>query len=195
MFTGIVEETGTVVALTPTAGGRRLRIETQLADLAIGDSIAVNGICLTVVGTAAASFEVEAVPETLARTNLGELATNDRVDLERPLAAVGRFDGHIVQGHVDGTGRVEGVRPEGEGARMRISASTALLRYTVEKGSIAVDGVSLTVAAVDDAAFEVALIPHTLAATVLGERRPGDLVNLEVDVLAKYVERMLEDRG
>ena len=195
MFTGIVEETGTVVALTPTEGGRRLRIETNLAGLSIGDSIAVNGICLTVVGVAAAAFEVEAVPETLARTNLGELAAGDRVDLERPLAAAGRFDGHIVQGHVDGTGRVEAVDPEGEGARMRIAALAALLRYTVKKGSIAVDGVSLTVAAVDDTAFEVALIPHTLAATVLGERRPGDLVNLEVDVLAKYVERMLEDRG
>ena len=194
MFTGIVEETGTIVALMPTTGGRRMRIETALAGLAVGDSIAVNGICLTVVSTTDSSFEVEAVPETLARTNLGELAKGHRVDLERPLSAAGRFDGHIVQGHVDGTGRVEDVTAEGEGVRMRISAPASLLRYTVEKGSIAVDGVSLTIAAVDDTSFAVALIPHTLAATVLGERRPGDLVNLEVDVLAKYVERMLEGR-
>ena len=140
------------------------------------------------------SFELNVVKETLARTNLGGLFEGGAVDLERPMPASGRFDGHIVQGHVDGVGRVEKLVEEGDSIRMTISVPADLDKYMVEKGSVTVDGVSLTIAAVSGGAIEVALIPHTLAVTVLGEREPGHLVNLEADVIAKYVERLLEDR-
>jgi riboflavin synthase len=164
------------------------------AGLTIGDSIAVNGVCLTVVDATPTGFAADVVKETLDRTNLGRLQPGSTVDLERPMLASGRFDGHIVQGHVDGVGRVERLANEGESVRMTIEAPETLLPYTVEKGSITVDGVSLTIAGLTADGFEVALIPHTLAVTVLGERRPGDLVNLEADVLAKYVERLLGER-
>ncbi len=194
MFTGIVAEVGRVVEATETATGRRLVIEAkQTRDgLEIGDSIAINGTCLTAVALHGDGFAVEAVQETLDRTNLGELSTGSPVDLERPVPATGRLDGHVVQGHVDGVGVVESVAAEGDARRVRVAAEPGLLRYVAEKGSIAVDGVSLTVTAVDAGGFEVVLIPHTLDVTVLGGRRPGDRVNLEVDILAKYVERLLE---
>jgi riboflavin synthase len=194
MFTGIVESLGTVGQVTEVDGGRRLVIEA--GDLAIGlkvgDSIAVNGVCLTAVEAGPAGVTADVVAETLRRSNLGSVQAGDRVNLERPMRADGRFDGHIVQGHVDTTGEVATVVPEGEGWLVRIAAPADGLRYVVEKGSITVDGVSLTVTSVDADGFEVALIPHTLSVTTLGLRRPGDRVNLEFDVLAKYVERLLE---
>ncbi len=195
MFTGIVEEMGRVSRLTPAGGGVRLRVEAPSLStgLTIGDSIAVNGACLTVVGAGNGWFEADVVEETLTRTNLGVLEPGAPVDLERPMPASGRFDGHIVQGHVDGMGRVVAVTREDGSARMRISVPPSLERYVIEKGSITVDGVSLTVAGVEAGAFEVALIPHTLAVTVLGRLRVGDAVNLEADVIAKYVERLLEE--
>ncbi len=194
MFTGIVTELGRISAADEVAAGRRFIIEAkQTRDgLEIGDSVAVNGACLTATELRPDGFAVAAVQETLDRTNLGGLAPGDLVDLERPLPVTGRLDGHIVQGHVDGVGTVEWLRPEGDARRMRVSLPPGLARYVVEKGSITVDGVSLTVTAADDAGFEVALIPHTLEVTVLGRRALGDTVNLEVDVLAKYVERLLE---
>jgi len=194
MFTGIVERLGTVAQVADFGGLRRLTIEAGplTGDMEVGDSIAVNGVCLTAVEVDGGFLAVEAVPETLQRSNLGRLGAGDRVDLERPLAAAGRFDGHIVQGHVDGVGTLRSVIAEGDSRRLWFDAPESLHRYLVEKGSVAVDGVSLTVSAVDDSGFEVVLIPHTLDVTVLGLRAPGDPVNLEVDVLAKYVERMLE---
>ncbi|MDR9451339.1 MAG: riboflavin synthase [Acidimicrobiia bacterium] len=196
MFTGIVEEKGTVGRLDPGDQAVRIVIEGSLvaAGLAIGDSIAVNGVCLTVVEALPGGFAADVVKETLARTNLGNLQPGSTVDLERPMLASGRFDGHLVQGHVDGVGRVERLATEGESVRMTIKSPADLLPYIVEKGSVTVDGVSLTVAGLTADGFEVALIPHTLSVTVLGERRPGDLVNLEADVLAKYVERLLGER-
>lgn len=194
MFTGIVEGMG-VVAETDDAGGkRRFIIEAgKVADgLAVGDSVAVNGVCLTAVAVREGGFTVEAVEETLARSNLGALAVGSLVNLERPMRADGRFDGHIVQGHVDGVGIVRSITPEGASVRVWIDVPAALRRYLAAKGSVAVDGVSLTVSGVDDAGCEVVLIPHTLAVTLFGRRRPGDAVNLEADVIAKYVERMLE---
>ncbi len=194
MFTGIVSQMGRVASVTETPAGRRLVVEAKSDGLEIGDSVAVNGACLTATEVRSDGFAVDAVQETLDRTNLGALAVGDLVDLERPVPVAGRLDGHIVQGHVDGVGTVAWVRPEGDARRMRVAAPEGLVRYAVEKGSITVDGVSLTITAVDGEGFEVALIPHTLDATVLGHRRPGDCVNLEVDVLAKYVERLLETR-
>src|SRR5690606_2908944 len=154
--------------------------------------IAVNGACLTVTAVEDGCLAFDAVPETLARTSLGALAPGARVNLERAMRADGRFDGHIVQGHVDGTGRVRALERDGDDVRLRVACAPELARLLVPKGSVAVDGVSLTVAEVDDDGFAVALIPHTLAETNLGERRPGDLVNLEADVLGKYVLRYLE---
>ncbi len=196
MFTGIVEEKGRVARMVAVDEGIRIDVEGSrvAADLAVGDSIAVNGVCLTVVARSATGFSADVVKETLDRTNLGALQPGGSVDLERPMSASGRFDGHIVQGHVDGVGRVERITAEGESVRMTITPPDELSRYIVEKGSVAVDGVSLTIAGLTEDGFDVALIPHTLAVTVLGERRPGDSVNLEVDVIAKYVERLLEER-
>ncbi len=197
MFTGIVEGVGTIESVEDAGGKRRLSIGagSVVGDMRVGDSISVNGVCLTAVETTSAGFEVEAVIETLERSNLGELIPGDRVNLERPLAAAGRFDGHIVQGHVDGVGVLRSTETEGASRRLWFDAPAGLCRYLVEKGSISVDGVSLTVSGVDDTGFEVVLIPHTLDVTVFGTRRIGDRVNLEVDVLAKYVERLLEERS
>jgi riboflavin synthase len=196
VFTGIVAGMGRITAIAITDTGRRFTFAAgPLADgMTIGDSIAVNGVCLTAVAIDGDRLAVEAVGETLDRSNLGDLAVDDHVDLERPVAAAGRFDGHIVQGHVDGAGTVESIVPEGDAVRMRIGVPERLSRYIVEKGSIAVDGVSLTVTAAGPDWFEIVLIPHTLEVTVLGARAPGDRVNLEVDVLAKYVERLMEAR-
>ena len=187
MVTGLVAGKGTVRAL---AGGR-IQVETPLAEeLKPGDSIAVNGVCLTAVERTNGSFAADVMPETLRRTSLEPLAEGDEVNLELPLRAGDRLGGHVMQGHVDGTGTVESVSEEGSSRVVRIGAPAELLRYVVQKGSIAVDGVSLTVSAVDDEAFEVSLIPETLARTTLGAAAPGRTVNLEVDVLAKYVEKL-----
>ncbi len=193
MFTGIVESAGTVSGVDERGTSRRLTFSAPGVgeELAVGDSIAVNGVCLTVTSQDGSSFSAEAVGETLDRSNLGGLRTGDRVNLERPMPAAGRFDGHIVQGHVDGIGTITSITPEGDGARLRIEHPPGLGRYLVEKGSVTVDGVSLTVASLDEGHFEIAVIPHTLQVTVLGERVAGDAVNLEVDVIAKYVERMI----
>ncbi len=196
MFTGIVEGMGRVSSVAHGEGNRRLTIAADkvLDGMEIGDSIAVNGVCLTAVATAPDMVDVTAVAETLERTNLGSLEQGTLVNLERPMPAAGRFDGHIVQGHVDGVAVVAAIEPEGTSHRIRFTAEPALLRYVVEKGSITVDGVSLTITSVDADSFELVLIPHTLDVTVLGIRRIGDRVNVEVDILAKYVERLLEDR-
>lgn len=193
MFTGIVEQLGTVASIVETATGRRLVVEGEgLGDLPLGASIAVNGVCLTVVSTDRGSVALDVIPETLSRTNLGGLVAGDSVNLERPMPASGRFDGHIVSGHIDAVGVVVSLESEADGAVvMEISVPPELTRYLVEKGSITVDGVSLTVAELTDEGFTVALIPHTLEITTLGLRAPRDTVNLEMDVLAKYVERLM----
>jgi riboflavin synthase len=189
MFTGLVREVGTVVVFD----GSRLAIEAPgtARDAAVGDSVAIDGVCLTVVDGDGGRLSFDAVPETLARTSLGSLVPGARVNLEPALRAGDALGGHYVQGHVDGVGRVRGVAPEGDGKRIWFDAPAELLRYVVEKGSIAVQGTSLTVAAVDDRGFAVALIPHTLEATTLGALGEGDRVNLEADVLAKYVEKLV----
>ena len=187
MFTGLVAGTGTVRSLRDG----RLVVDTPLAaELAAGDSIAVNGVCLTALEPSAEGFAADVMPETLRRSSLGPLGAGDDVNLELALRAGDRLGGHMVQGHVDGTGTVEDVREEGFSRVVRVAAPADLLRYVVEKGSIAVDGVSLTVSAVDDDAFEVSLIPETLERTTLGSAAPGRAVNLEVDLLAKYVEKL-----
>jgi riboflavin synthase len=197
MFTGIVEGTGTVVALTRSGSGDGARLEVDApwppGELAVGDSVAVDGCCLTVVARTPGGFAADLVAETLRRTALGRLAMGARVNLERPLALGGRLGGHLVQGHVDGVGHVVARRAVGEGGEeVRVELPDDLARYVVEKGSIAVDGISLTVAGVGQGWFAVALVPHTLATTTLGERAPGDPVHLEVDVVAKYVERLVQ---
>jgi riboflavin synthase alpha subunit len=196
MFTGIVRELAAVEGVEGVEGGIRLRISAPrtAADARPGDSVALNGVCLTVVERADGTLAFDAVPETLSRTTLRRLAPGTAVNVEPALRAGEPLGGHIVQGHVDGVGRVHEVRSEGEGTRIEIEVPAELLRYLVEKGSIAVEGVSLTVAAVGDGRFAVALIPHTLAATTLGSLAAGDEVNLEADVLAKYVERALASR-
>ena len=194
MFTGIVRERGRVALVEGVDDARHLRIQAPAtaSALSVGDSVSVDGCCLTATEVADGHFAVTAVPETLGRTTLGSLSEGDEVNLESATRAGEPLGGHYVQGHVDGVGRVESVEPEEEGARMRISAPPELLRYTVEKGSIAVGGVSLTIAGLRDGAFEVALIPHTLEQTTLGRAQPGDAVNLEVDILAKYVEKLVD---
>jgi riboflavin synthase len=192
MFTGIVAHKGSVVDVEDDALVRRLTVEAGLlADLTVGDSIAVNGVCLTAVAVQDSRIDVEVVRETLSRSNLGAVQAGDPVNLERPMSAQGRFDGHIVQGHVDGVGTVSQVVSDGDDRRLTIRVPTGLARFIVEKGSITVDGVSLTVTGVGSDQFEVALIPHTLEVTTLGLRKEGDPVNLEVDIIAKYVERLL----
>ena len=198
MFTGIVEELGRVRAVHPHDGGARLEIDASavLADAVIGASIAVNGCCLTVVELGDGWWAGDAVTETLMRTSLGALAAGDPVNLERPVRLEDRLGGHIVQGHVDGVGELVERAPLPDGStRMQFRMADSLLRYIVEKGSITVDGISLTVAALHDDGFDVAVIPHTLAVTTLGPLQPGDPINLEVDVLAKYVERLLNERA
>jgi riboflavin synthase len=192
MFTGIVREVGTVAAFD----GSRLVVDAPetAAGVAVGDSVSITGVCLTVVEAEAGRLAFDVVPETLSRTALGGLEPGDRVNLEPALRVGDPLGGHVVQGHVDAIGRVRSVAPEGDSRRVRIDAPDSIVRYCLEKGSIAVDGVSLTVAALDGDGVEVALIPHTLAVTTLGGLVPGDEVNLEVDVLAKVVERLLAAR-
>jgi riboflavin synthase len=185
MFTGIVRELGRVVGFD----GTRLLVEAPETRAELGDSVAIDGVCLTVAARDGESFAFDVVAETLSRTTLGVLADGDRVNVEPALRAGEPLGGHIVQGHVDGVGRVRSIEQP-----FWVDAPPAVLRYCVEKGSIAVDGVSLTIAALDDEGFAVALVPHTLAATTLGAAKPGTAVNLEVDVLAKYVERLTMGR-
>jgi riboflavin synthase len=188
MFTGLVAGKGRVRSLRDG----RLEVESRLAgELAPGDSVAVNGVCLTAVDPNGSCFAAEVMPETLRRSSLGPLGEGSEVNLELALRAADRLGGHIVQGHVDAVGTVAGVRDEGFSRVVRIAAEADLLRYVVEKGSIAVDGVSLTVSAVDAETFEVSLIPETLERTTLGQAESGTTVNLEVDVLAKYVEKLI----
>jgi len=201
MFTGIVTELGEVVEILVIDSGCQLTVaaDKTSSDIRSGDSVSVNGVCLTVVEHTTKTFTVQVVDETLDRTALGELVVNSPVNLERPMAASGRFDGHIVQGHVDGVGVIIAVASEGDASRVRVEVPPGVSRYIVEKGSITIDGTSLTVTALSGieaqpAWFEVVLIPHTLDATVFGTRSVGSRVNLEVDVIAKYVERLIGAR-
>jgi riboflavin synthase len=196
MFTGIVSEVGSIAAVTGGEEGIRLEIDAPgTAPLVgIGGSVAINGVCLTVESVEGSRLVFHAVPETLSSTTLGELGSGAVVNLEPALRAGDAMGGHIVQGHVDGIGRVQSIEFEGEGLRVIVEASDETLRYCVEKGSITVEGVSLTIAELHEDAFGLALIPHTIAETTLSRLVPGQRLNLEVDVLAKYVERLLEPR-
>ena len=192
LFTGLVADLGSIAAVDATADGVRLTVATALAQqLAEGDSVAVNGVCLTATDVAADRFGAEVMHETLQRSTLGAAAAGTAVNLELALRAADRLGGHIVQGHVDGVGIVSEVREDGFALVVTIEAPAGVLRYVVAKGSIAVDGVSLTVARIDGDGFDVALIPETLQRTSLGAAAPGTTVNLEVDVLAKYVEKLV----
>lgn len=192
MFTGLVADLGTVTAVDATDDGVRLAVRTALApEISEGDSVAVNGVCLTATAIADGRFSADVMHETLRRSSLAEVAEGAAVNLELPLRASDRLGGHVVQGHVDGLGTITGVSEDGFARVVEISAPPETLRYVVEKGSIAVDGISLTVASVTDVAFSVSLIPETLERTNLGAAAPGQPVNLEVDVLAKYVEKLV----
>ncbi|WP_228975305.1 riboflavin synthase [Streptomyces sp. DH12] len=197
MFTGIVEELGEVTAVETLDDASRFRLRGPVVTRGAkhGDSIAVNGVCLTVVEQEGDEFTADVMAETLKRSSLGALTVGSPVNLERPMVADGRFGGHIVQGHVDGTGTVVERVPSENWEVVKVSLPAGLARYVVEKGSITVDGVSLTVVEAGDDHFTVSLIPTTLALTTLGTKQPGDPVNLEVDVIAKYVERLLGTRG
>lgn len=194
MFTGIVEQVGSITESVDTDTGRRLVISAPaLDDLALGSSISVNGVCLTAVDTGDDTVTVDVIPETLQRSNLGSLSRESKVNLELAMPASGRFDGHIVQGHVDGVGTISALDRTGDGGiAMTVDTPEALRHYLVEKGSVTIDGVSLTITAITDRGFTVALIPHTLVVTTLGLRSAGEQVNLEMDVLAKYVERLID---
>lgn len=193
MFTGIVEEVGRIARIQPGASSAvlHIRAETVLGDLKIGDSVAVNGVCLTVTSLQKDGFTADVMHETLRRSGLGGLRAGSPVNLERAMAANGRFGGHIVSGHVDGQGTVTRVERDDNAVWFTIAAAPSVLRYVVEKGSITIDGISLTVARVSGTDFAVSIIPHTAAATTLGQRRPGDKVNLENDIIGKYVEKLL----
>lgn len=194
MFTGIIEELGTVAEITRGAKSAKLslRADKVLEGTQIGDSIAVNGVCLTVTGLTADSFTADVMAETLRRSSLGTLFKGSRVNLERAMAADGRFGGHIVSGHIDGTGTVQSFVREDNAVWVTVSAEAAQLRYIVEKGSIAIDGISLTVAGVDAESFQVSVIPHTAEETTLLLKRAGDIVNLECDIIGKYVEKLMQ---
>lgn len=193
MFTGIIEETGRILRIERGAKGAQLTVSasTVLTDTKIGDSIAVNGVCLTVTAMSHNTFTADVMAETLRRSNLGSLSHSASVNLERAMPAIGRFGGHIVSGHIDGTGTVTGLRQEDNATWVTIAVPPSLLHYIVEKGSIAIDGISLTVATVTDKDFAVSVIPHTGTETTLLNRKSGDQVNLECDILGKYVEKLL----
>lgn len=193
MFTGIVEEMGVIKSIRKGASSAVLEIQAQvvLEDVHIGDSIAVNGVCLTATTFTPNTFTADVMHETLNRSSLANLRPGSRVNLERAMAANGRFGGHIVAGHVDGVGTVLQTRKDDNAIWYTIGASPEVLRYVVEKGSITIDGISLTVAKVTDADFSISAIPHTVAVTVLQDRKPGDTVNLETDIIGKYVEKLL----
>ena len=196
MFTGIVEEMGTVRRLNQSPNRCELELSATkvLEGTQIGDSIAVNGVCLTVIRMDKDHFTADVMPETLRRSNLGQLKTGSKVNLERAMAADGRFGGHIVAGHIDGTGTIRSMQPEGNAVLVTISAAPKLLRYVVEKGSIAIDGISLTLTDVTETAFSVSLIPLTVKDTTLGKKKVGDAVNLETDILGKYVEKLINHK-
>ncbi len=193
MFTGIIEETGTVRSITSRSAGTALciRAEKVLEGTAVGDSIAVNGVCLTVTSLSDGAFTADVMPETVRLTSLARLFPGAKVNLERAMSPSGRLGGHIVSGHVDGCGRVDAIVPDGIANRGTISLEAPLLKYIARKGSVTLDGVSLTVVAADDRSFAVSLIPQTRSATTLGELRTGSIVNVEVDLLARYIERLL----
>ena len=193
MFTGIIEEVGTVLEIRRSGDSAVLKIQAEkvLADVKIGDSIAVNGVCLTVTSWGTGFFTADVMHETLNRSSLGEKGRGSRVNLERAMRADGRFGGHIVAGHIDGTGIVKQIKKDANAIWYTITAKPGILRYIVEKGSIAIDGISLTVAAVGKEDFSVSVIPHTASCTTLSERKTGDVVNLENDCIGKYVERLL----
>lgn len=192
MFTGIIEEIGTVRRIERGASGARLTIaaKTVLEGTKLGDSIATNGVCLTVVSLTSDSFSADVMAESLRRSSLGALQTGSPVNLERAMPLNGRFGGHIVSGHIDGTGTIASQKREDNAVWVTVRTAASLLRYIVEKGSIAIDGVSLTVAAVDETSFAVSIIPHTGAQTILLDKKPGETVNLECDVIGKYVEKL-----
>ncbi len=196
MFTGIVEETGKIRSAQTGGTSGRLDIEADIVieGTKIGDSIAVNGVCLTVVELGTDGFTADVMPETAERSSLGKCRPGDKVNLERAMAADGRFGGHIVSGHIDGTGRIESLEDDGIAVWVSIRAEKALLKYIVEKGSVAIDGISLTVAYVDGDRFKVSVIPHTGEATMLLEKKPGDTVNLENDIIGKYVDKLMHFR-
>jgi riboflavin synthase len=196
MFTGIVEELGEVKVLRRDAGAARLTISasTVLDGTVLGDSICVNGVCLTVVALGKSEFSADVAVETLKVTNLGDLKNGAKVNLERALQLSSRIGGHLVSGHVDAVGRIRNKREEGNGWRIFFDAPEAVLRYVIKKGSIAIDGISLTVADVDKTGFSIAMIPHTAGLTTLGYKTAGDSVNLEADIIGKYVERLLSGR-
>ncbi len=194
MFTGIIEGLGTVSRVTPMGGGIRLGIKSDfpLEGVVPGDSIAVNGACLTAVGVEPRGFEVDVSPESLSRSTMGRTKVRDRVNLERALCLGDRLDGHLVTGHIDDMGRVAAIRTVGNAWLFSLEAPQRICRYVVEKGSVAVDGISLTVNACDTKGFEVSVIPHTARVTTLGLRKVGDLVNIETDLIGKYVERFTQ---
>lgn len=196
MFTGLVEELGSVKRLSVgTVARLAVASEKVINDVVIGDSVAVNGVCLTVTSIGSGELSFDAVPETLSRSTLKDLRAGDKVNLEASLRAGKMIGGHFVQGHVDGVGTVESVRVLSDSAVISFKAPESVLKYIVEKGSIAIDGISLTVASVSDTGFSIAVIPHTLSVTTLGLRKPGDKVNLETDIIGKYVEKFLAGRG
>ena len=189
MFTGIVEEIGTVV--DARSGGLTIQADVVLRGLAVSHSMCVNGACLTVTELGDNSFVVDVVPETLRRTNLGSLEVGSRVNLERALPASGRFDGHVVQGHVDGTGRIRSINTDGKALMTTIGTDPSTMRYVVEKGFMAVDGVSLTIVDCGEESFSVTIIPFTKDHTIIGSWKVGHIVNLEADILAKYVDKLI----
>lgn len=196
MFTGIVEEMGTIRSIRKGTHSAVLEIQAKvvLEDIHVGDSIAVNGVCLTATSFTPTTFTADVMHETLNRSSLAALRPGSRVNLERAMAANGRFGGHIVSGHVDGLGTVLSTQKDDNAIWYTIGASPEVLRYVVEKGSITIDGISLTVAKVDDQSFAISAIPHTVAVTVLQDRKPGDKVNLETDIIGKYVEKLLQPK-
>lgn len=193
MFTGIIEEIGKILRIELSGSSGKLQIQAKkvLEGTKVGDSIAVNGVCLTVTGLSRQDFTADVMPETLSRSSLGQLKSGSSVNLERAMAADGRFGGHIVSGHIDGTGIIEKITKDGNAIRYQIAAPPEIMRGIVEKGSVAIDGISLTVAKAEKERFEISVIPHTLSETVLGEKKTGAVVNLENDVIGKYVERLL----
>ncbi len=193
MFTGIVEETGCIRSVQRGAVSSFIEIKAEkvISDTNIGDSIAVNGVCLTVTDLTGDTFRADVMNETLNRSSLGSLSPGSPVNLERAMAANGRFGGHIVSGHIDGTGTISDIKRDGIAVWYTICADAGIMRYIVEKGSVAVDGISLTVAAVSDYGFKISVIPHTAVQTVLGSKKSGDTVNLENDIIGKYVEKLM----
>ena len=193
MFTGIIEEVGSVVSIQRSSKSFiRISARKVLEDVHLGDSIAVNGVCLTVTDFDAASFQADVMNETLSRSSLGSLRSGSPVNLERAMAAGGRFGGHIVSGHIDGTGIISDIKNDGIAVWYTVSAKSEIMRYIVEKGSVAIDGISLTVAKVAADSFSVSIIPHTASQTVLGTKKVCDIVNLENDIIAKYVEKLMK---